>query len=302
MIFNPKNTLTKGVTRMPVSRGLRILGNIVLWVVVPLLIGWWLASIVFPKPAVGLIRLNMPIWFLSADLVMSQIEAAREDPGIKAVVVQIDSGGGEVVASQTLYLELQKLREEMPVVGSIDNVAASGAYYAAMATDPVYAKPSSIVGNVGVWAMAPPDLAVNDVVLASGPFKMTASNRAEFLRELEGIKQEFLAAVFTQREDRLKLTPAELSQGLAYSGREAARLGLIDQVGSQTEAIATAAELAGIENYEVVDLQARVFADFLANNPYFMESWYGQADPITGERNLPPGIYLLYDHQLRGAP
>ncbi len=287
---------------MPVSKSLRILGNIVLWVVVPLLIAWWLASMAFPQPAVGVIRLNMPIWFLSADLIMEQIEEARTDRSIKAVVVQFDSGGGEVVASQRLYLELQKLREEMPVVGSIDGVAASGAYYAAMATEPIYAKPSSTVGNVGVWAMAPPDLAVNDVVLASGPFKMTASNQAEFLRELEGIKQEFLAAVFTQRDERLNLTPAELSQGLAYSGREAARLGLIDRVGSQTEAVTTAAEQAGIKNYTVVDLQARVFEDFLANNPFFFESWYGQANPVTGERDLPPGVYLLYDNQLRGVP
>jgi protease-4 len=287
---------------MSFSAGIRFLANLLLWVAAPLLIGWGLAQYFFPQPAVGLIRLNTPIWTLSADLIMAQIEEAREDRSIKAVVVQFNSGGGEVVASQTLYLELQKLRREMPVVGSIDAVAASGAYYAAMATDPIYAKPSSTVGNVGVWAFSPPDLAVNDVVLASGPFKLTASNRAEFLRELEGIKQEFLATVFNHRGQHLKLSPAELSQGLAYPGREAARLGLIDHVGSQSEAIATAAEQAGIVNYEVVDLQARVFDEFLANNPLFVESWSGAADAVTGQRNLPPGIYLLYDNQLRGTP
>ena len=281
---------------------LRPLGNILLWGIVPLLMGWWLSLNLLPKPVVGIIRVNMSIWSLSVDLVKAQIEEAREDRSIKAVVVQFDSGGGEVVASQALYLELQKLREEMPVVGSIDGIAASGAYYGAMGTDPIYAKPSSAVGNVGVWAIAPPELAVNDVILASGPFKLTASNQAEFLREIEGIKQEFLTTVFSQRGERLKLSPAELSQGLAYPGREAARLGLIDYVGSQTEAIAAAAEQAGIVHYEVVDLQARVFDDFLASNPFLVKSWYGEADPITGKRNLPPGIYLLYDYQLRGAP
>jgi protease-4 len=181
-------------------------------------------------------------------------------------------------------------------------MAASGAYYAAMGTDPIYAKPSSSVGNVGVWAVIPEDLAVNDVVLASGPFKLTGSNRDEFLREIDGIKQEFLATVFSQRGDRLTLSPAELSQGLLYPGREAVELGIIDHIGSQTEAIAAAAEQAGIEQYDVVDLEDRVMDDWLDDNFFLGESWPAAADPMTGERSLPYGVYLLYDARLRGAP
>ena len=290
---------------MSFPSSLRELGNLLLWGVVVLLvviIGWWLSRSWLPQPAVGIIRVNTEIWSGSVELIQAQIEAAREDSSVKAVVVQLYSPGGEVVASQTLYLELQNLRREMPVVGSIDGMAASGAYYAAVATDPIYAKPSSAVGNVGVWAYIPDDLTVNDVILTSGPFKLTGSNRAEFLREVEGIKQEFLATVFSQRGERLKLSPAELSQGLLYPGREALHLGLIDRIGSQTDAIATAAEQAGIVHYEVVDLEARVIEDFLENSPLWVKPWPGAADPVTGERSLPHGIYLLYDARLRGAP
>ncbi len=255
-----------------------------------------------PQPDVGIIRINSEIWSGSTELVMAQIKEAREDRSIRAVVVQFDSPGGEVVASQTLFLELQDLRREMPVVGSIDFMAASGAYYAAMGVDPIYAKPSSNVGNVGVWAIIPAELAVNDTVLASGPFKLTGSNRDEFLREIDGIKQEFLATVFSQRGDRLTLSPAELSQGLLYPGREAVELGLIDHIGTQTEAIAAAAEQAGIEQYDVVDLEARVIDDWFDDYFFLGESWSGAADPMTGERSLPYGIYLLYDARLRGAP
>ncbi len=240
--------------------------------------------------------------WISAELVQAQIEEARENDSIKAVVVQLDSPGGEVVASQTLYLELQNLRREMPVVGSMDGMAASGAYYAAMGTDPIYAKPSSSVGNVGVWAIIPDDLAVNDVVLASGPFKLAGSNRDEFLREIDGIKQEFLVTVFSQRGDRLTLSPAELAQGLLYPGRKAAELGLIDHIGTQSQAVAAAAEQAGITDYEVVDLEARVIDEWLESNFFLQETWVGDADPVTGERSLPCGIYLLYDARLRGAP
>ncbi len=279
----------------------RAVGTILLFGLAPLLVGLWLAQILVPQPAVGIIRLNTDIYPESADLVLAEIEEARSDPSIKAVVLRLDSPGGEVAATQRLYLELQTLRRDMPVVGSIDGMAASGAFYAAMATDPIYAKPSSTVGNVGVWGFIPPDLGVNDVILASGPFKLTASNRDEFLRWIEGIRLEFLETVFSQRGERINLSRDELSQGLAYSGREALRLGLIDALGSETEAIRAAAQQAGIAHYQLIDLQGRV-VDELLEEESELEPWVGAADPATGRRILPPGAYLLYDIQLGGAP
>jgi len=278
------------------------LGSVLLWGLAPLLVGLWLAQAVVPQPAVDIIRLNTEIWPDSVALVMAQIEEAREDPTIQAVVVQLDSPGGEVAASQALYLELQALRREMPVVGSIDGMAASGAYYVAMASDPVYAKPSSTVGNVGVWGFIPPDLGVNEVILASGPFKLTASNRDEFLRWIEGIRLEFLETVFSQRGERIQIARVALSQGLAYSGREAVRLGLIDRLGSETEAIRTAAQQAGIAHYRVIDLEARIVDELAEDENGELEPWVGAADAVTGRRVLPPGAYLLYDIQLGGAP
>jgi protease-4 len=283
------------------SFSFRAVGTILLLGLAPLLVGLWLAQILIPQPAVGIIRLNTDIYPESADLVLAEIEEARSDPSIKAVVVRLDSPGGEVAATQRLYLELQTLRREMPVVGSIDGTAASGAFYTAMATDPIFAKPSSTVGNVGVWGFIPPDLGVNDVILASGPFKLTASNRDEFLRWIEGIRLEFLETVFSQRGERINLSRDELSQGLAYSGREALRLGLIDALGSETEAIRAATEQAGIAHYRLIDLQGRVVEELLEEESE-LEPWVGAADPTTGRRVLPPGAYLLYDIQLGGAP
>jgi protease-4 len=280
----------------------RALGSILLWVVAPLLVGAWLAQNAIPQPAVGIIRLNTDIWAGSAQFVMMQVEEARRDPNIQAVVFQMDSPGGEVAATQTLYLELQSLRREMPVVGSIDGMAASGAYYISLATDPVYAKPSSSVGNVGVWGFIPPDVGVNEVILASGPFKLTASNRAEFLRSIEGMKLEFLETVFSQRGERLTISRADLSQGLIYPGRDSLRLGLVDHLGSQTEAVRAAAELAGIAHYEVIDLEERIIAQLTEENASLLELWVGAADPVTGRRILPPGAYLLYDIRLGGTP
>ena len=277
------------------------INKVILWGAALLLI-IWLATLLVPRPAVGIIRLDTDIWTGSAELVRSQIEAARQDRQIKAVVVQINSPGGEVVASQALYLELQDLRRDMPVVGSIDSIAASGAYYTSLATDPIYAKPSSSIGNVGVWAIVPPEPTISDELLTSGPFKLTGSNRAEFIRQIERIKEEFLVTVSSQRGERLNLTSAELSQGLLYPGSEAIQLGLIDHIGSQSQATATAAAQAGIAHYKVIDLKARVTRGLLGINLPWNDDWYGAADPETGERSLPDGVYLLYDAELRGAP
>ena len=214
-------------------------------------------------PKVGVIRLNMDIFWLSAEFVSYQIDEALRDPDIKAVVFQINSPGGEVAATQTIYLNLLDLRAAKPLVGLIDAMAASGAYYVALATDPLYAKPSSTVGNIGVWGFYPPVLGVNDAVLASGPFKLTASNQQEFEREIEAIKQEFLSTVQSQRGERLTIPVADISQGLAYPGRLAQSYGLVDDMGSLGTAIAQAAEMAGLKDYQTVDLEILVIVEIL---------------------------------------
>lgn len=294
-------------TSAPISKPkriswLRTVIYLLLGIALPLVAGYFASRRVIPAPAVGIIRLNTEIYSTSVDVINQEIAKARSDPRIKAVVLQIDSPGGEVTATQTLFMELQKLRREMPVVGSIDSTAASGAFYAAMATDPIYAKPSSTVGNVGVWGYFPSEIGVNDVILASGPFKLTASNTAEFLRGIDSIKQEFLATVVSQRGTRMKIAEVDLAQGLAYSGRESLDFGLIDALGGQTEAIENAAKQAGITHYDVVDLEMEVLKDLLKElNPFLANPWIGKADPLTGQRKLPPGAYLLYDARLGGT-
>ena len=270
--------------------------------ILALAFGWWAAYHLVTPPAVGVIRLNSDIWSWSAELVALQIEEARQNPRIKAVVFQIDSPGGVVTPTQELYLELLELRRIMPVVSSIDSLAASGGYYLAMGTDPIFAKPSSTIGNVGVWGYAPLEYGVNDVILASGPFKLTASNRSEFLREIESIKQEFLFTVLSSRNDRLVISLEDLSQGLTYLGRQAQELGLIDELGGKSEAIERAAELAHITHYDVIDLETVVIERLLGEEVSLQDVWIGAADEMTGNRIIPPGIYLLYDIRFGGAP
>lgn len=275
---------------------------VVLWALAPLALGMYLSTLIVPQPAVGVINLDTGISRFTADFIGLQIEYARNHPDIKAVVIEIDTPGGSVVPTQELYYQLLDLRKTVPVVSAIDGLAASGGYYLAMATDPIFAKPSSTVGNIGVWGIIPPDLAVNDLILASGPFKLTATNQAEFVREIEGIKREFLETVKAGRGERLAMKDHEVITGLAYSGREAIELGLIDYLGSTTEAVAMAAEIAGIRNYRVIDIEMKVLeAIFGDSNPFF-EEWVYSRNPLSEGFALPPGAYMLYDLQLGGLP
>jgi protease-4 len=303
--------------------------GLLLWLIVPLLLGLLFAPLAVPepeKPAVGLIRLETDIWYLSAWLVKQEIAEARANDRVKAIVLIIDSPGGEVAPTQDMFMEILTLREEMPVVGSINGIAASGGYYLALATDPLYAKPSSTIGNIGVWGFAPSEIGVTEAVLASGPFKLTASNPEQFLREIEGIKQEFIGTTALMRGDRLTITAADISQGLAYPGRLALQFGLIDKLASEADAVAEAARQAGLEDYDTLDLEEIVVDRMLAEEAaaegaagtlpdlqpaadtsltepgvashtvsWLFQPWIGAADPLTGQRNLPPGVYLLFD-------
>lgn len=295
--------------------------SVVVWAIAPLAVGIYLSGYLVAQPAVGFITLNTGISSFTAEFLGLQIDKARNDPSIKALVVEINSPGGSVVPTQELYFQLLDLRKDMPVVSTIGSLAASGGYYLAMATDPIYAKPSSTVGNIGVWGYVPLNLAVNDVVLASGPFKLTATNQAEFVREIEGIKREFLETVKAGRGERLQMKDHEVLTGLAYSGREAVDLGLIDYLGSTQEAMDMAAEMAGINNYRIVDLQLEVLKDIFGDDfSYYTElgvavlseifgddftladNWVYSMNPLTDGFVLPPGAYMLYDVQFGGRP
>lgn len=262
-------------------------------------LAWWLAGLLMPEPAVGIVNVSGSIWTGSLEWFRIQMDIARDDPQVKALVVQINSPGGSVASTQSLYLELMELRRTMPVVVSIDSVAASGGYYAAMAGDPIYAKPSSNVGNVGAWAQIPPESSVNDNILQTGPFKLTGSNRAEFEQSLQAVKAEFLATVLTQRGDRLTLSAAEISQGLIYDGREAAELGLIDAIGSRSEALDVAAEQAGLARYEVIDLGERALDEMDLSETE--ASALQESLTFTKAISRTYEIFLLYDARLGGV-
>lgn len=246
-----------------------------------------------PTPEVAVIRVEGDIWGMYTRFLRHAMEEAGQDPAVRAVVIDISSPGGEVTASEDLYFELLKLREGKPVVASIGEMAASGAYYVAAAADQIYAKPSSAVGNIGVISFLPePDL-VDEELYATGPFKLSGGSQVAAIRQLEMLKDTFLAAILAQREGVLQIGPEVLSRGELYLGLQAEQMGLIDKLGSVGDATAAAAKMAGLRHYKVVD-RSPDLPEELALFGFHLDRIVTSTSLAAPPEQMPPGFYYRY--------
>jgi len=152
-------------------------------------------------------------------------------------------------------LDILRLRQHKPVVTSIGMMGLSGGYYIAVASNFIYAEPTSQVGSIGAWSTLPTAEELEEHVITSGPFKATGGPRRKYMGVLETFRQQFVEAVTSQRGDRLKMSEEKLSRAEIYAGAESLRRGLIEDIGTSTAAIDKAASLAGIRNYGVVELK-----------------------------------------------
>ena len=218
------------------------------------------------KPKIGVIDIPFTVITENSSFVIGEyLNYARRDDSIKAVVIKLETPGGGAAASERLYVETAKLREEKPVVVVMDGLVASGGYMMSMGASHTIAQTSSIVGNVGVIAFAGPLISPfpSEEVIVSGPFKFEGSTRREWIGTVDALKSAFAKMVITERGDKLLLTEDELVQGRIYVGLEAHRLGLVDEVGGDTDGMERAAELAGISNYGLVDVNLEVLKKFV---------------------------------------
>ncbi len=200
-------------------------------------------------------------------LFRERLEAAAADPRVKAVVLRINSPGGAVTASDIMYRDLLAFKEKTgkPVVACMMDVAASGAYYLAMACNCVYAHPTTVTGSIGVIMSLynasglAAKIGVTSNPIKSGPIKdvgnplrdMTDAERAVLQEMVNRFYAQFVRVVATGRrlpEERVR----ELADGRVYTGEQARELGLVDEIGYLEDALAAARSLAGIDDAAVV--------------------------------------------------
>jgi len=278
--------------RSPLTIIMTILGIVVL----PLALGLYLAPRLVPEPKIGIIHLNYDIFGETAQEMAAQLAYARQDPAVKAVVLAINSPGGSAAYSEELFMDVLNTREELPVVASVDLLAASGAYYVAAAADEIYAKPTSNVGSIGVIAVLPGPVFLDDELITTGPYKAFGGTQDSTLRQIEMAKFAFLDAIASGRGDRLLAEPDQLSRAEIFSGVQAEEMGLIDGLISSDQAVRRAAELAGLSSYELVELLPLTFPEQFAGPA--AEAYRPTAvDPAAlwaPPQDLPPGLYYRY--------
>lgn len=258
-----------------------------------LVIGCLVAKYLIPAPEIAVIRIEGDIWGSYTTHVRQAMDEAANDPAVRAVVLEISSPGGEVTASEDLYFEVLRLRDSKPVIAAVHEIAASGAYYIASAADQIYAKPGSVVGNIGVISILPEPDIVDEMLFTTGPFKLSGGSQVEAIRQMEVLKETFLTAILAQREDRLEVGPEILSRGEVYLGLQAEQIGLVDQVGSKGDAVEAAARLAMLRNYEVVDRTPELPEEELLFE-YKMQRGSTAATVAAPPRQFPPGFYFRY--------
>jgi len=199
---------------------------------------------------------------ISPQLVRSQLERAKNDIGVKAVVLQVESPGGSAAASQEILNELGRL--EKPIVVSMGDVVASGGYYISAKADKIVALPATLTGSIGVISEIPnlkglfDKLGIEMEVFTGGKHKDMYAGLRELTPEEKVIMQEITDQIYDQfvqvvvegrglSEDKVR----ELATGQLYTGVQAKELGLVDELGGLNEAIDLAASLAGIEKPKV---------------------------------------------------
>ena len=196
---------------------------------------------------------------------LSQVRQAREDPGIKAVVLEVVSPGGGVTETEAIHRALKELAREKPLVASLGTVAASGGYYAATAAREIFTAPTTLTGSIGVIATLPQvqgllnKLGVEVEVLKEGKFKDMASGLRPLTPEEKTLLQGYMREayeLFVRRVAEGRRMPLEkvyrLADGRIYSGKQALALGLADREGYRDDAAQRAAELAGLTGFRLV--------------------------------------------------
>ena len=188
----------------------------------------------------------------------AQLDEAVKNPYVKVVLIRMDSPGGIASASQEMYEELKKV--EKPVLVSVSGLCASGAFYVSCAADKIMANKTSEIGSIGVIMQVPnleglyDKLGIKYTTIKQGKYKdagspdrdLTEEEKAMLEEQTRQIYEIFIADVAQGRKMDVSKV-AEIATGWVYLGDEAKKLGLIDEIGTYSEAVNEAARMGNIE-------------------------------------------------------
>ncbi len=207
---------------------------------------------------VALIRIEGAI--LDSKDAIDELNDYVKDISVKAIVIRVDTPGGAVAPSQEIYSEVRKAAAKKTVVVSMGSIAASGGYYIASPATRIVANPGTLTGSIGVIMEIPNmeglmnKIGVKTEVIKSGRHKDIASvfrgigkeERVILQDVLDNVHNQFIDAVAEGR-NMLRDDVEKIADGRIYTGEQALKVGLIDELGNLEDAIKTAAKISGIK-------------------------------------------------------
>jgi protease IV len=197
-----------------------------------------------------------------SDLISQQIQTLRKNDRVKAVVLRINSPGGSIAAIQEIYDEILKLKKDnIKVVVSMADIAASGSYYISAPADLIVANPGTITGSIGVFTGSVEfselfkKIGVTPNIIVSGEYKDTLSTFREmrddeekYIKELVMENYEMFVSQVSEGRNINKNDLYEIADGRVFTGQKAKEYGLVDELGNFNYSLKRAAELSGLEH------------------------------------------------------
>lgn len=203
--------------------------------------------------------------------VCSDLKDLMDDDDVKAVVIRVNSGGGDAFASEQIWHQVMELKKKKPVVVSMGGYAASGAYYMSAPASWIVAQPTTLTGSIGIFAVFP-DMSGLVTQKLGVKFDEVKTNRNStfgnlmarpFNEEETAVMQQYVNRgyqLFRKRVADGRRLPVEsvekIAQGRVWLGADAIGLKLVDQLGGLNDAVAKAAKLAKLSEYYTVDYPA----------------------------------------------
>src|SRR5712691_2056316 len=243
---------------------------------------------------------------ITPKIVVPQLKKFADDDSIKAIILHVNSPGGGVAASEEIYREVKRIRDEKKkrIVASIETVGASGAYYIASATNKIYADKGSVVGSIGViaqwvnygdllrWAK------IKDVTMKAGEFKDTGSPtrdltpaEKQYLQGLiDDMHGQFIQAVADGRKMKVEDIRA-IADGKVWTGDQAMGLKLIDQEADFESAVKDTAKAVNIKGEPVLvhpEKDRKTVLDLLFGD---VSEWLPTREKLLDQRI---GFYYLW--------
>ena len=193
------------------------------------------------------------------------IRKARLDKSVKAIVLRVNSPGGSALASDVIWREVSLAKKEKPVVVSMGDVAASGGYYIACNANKVFANASTITGSIGVFSIVPNiesflknKVGITTDRVRTGPFAdmgsmdraLTEPEKKFFQSSTDSIYNTFKSRVSEGRNRDLEYVDS-IAQGRVWTGTRGLTVGLVDEIGTLSDAIKAAASMAKVKSYKL---------------------------------------------------